>query len=367
MQASCWLAARRGRVAGLSMAWPAALCAACLMSSCGSEDQVQSGQGQSLPSDPVLPDDISRNMATLALGTPIVFRSDRDEEGVTDLYLMALDGTGVRRVTEGGVFFFPEWSPKGDQIAFRRNLTGNNSEVGLVAPDGSSPVQLTEGEAAEAWYLPVHWSLDGQQLSYASRSGGALDVWVMPSTGGAPERLLANLEGHFNVAAWSWPDGSRIAYIDNEGPSNKDLWVVSATGASDPVNLTQGRVAAPEYPQWSPDGSKLAISAYALLPDGITIEGLEGGHGESLAGPHKQVFVVDVATQALTRVAKEPWEDDMPTWSPDGKSLLIASDRDGDYDIWLVPLDAPEEAINLIDDSDFPREDSMPDAYWGPR
>jgi TolB protein len=319
-----------------------------------------------LPSDAVPPDDLSKNMAPLAQATPIVFRSDRDEEGVTDLYLMALDGSGVRRVTEGGVFFFPEWSPKGDQIAFRRNFTGNNAEVGLVAPDGSSPVLLTEGEAAAAWYLPVNWSLDGQELSFASRSGGALDVWVMPSTGGARERLLGNLEGHFNVAAWSWPDGSKIAYIDNVGSSNKDLWVVSAADASDPVNLTQGRVAAPEYPQWSPDGSKLAISAYALLPDG-TIEGFAGGHTEMFTGPYKEVFVIDVATQALTRVTNNAFEDDMPAWSPDGKSLLLASDRDGDFDIWLVPLDAPEEAIDLIDDSELPREDSMPDAYWGPR
>jgi TolB protein len=305
-------------------------------------------------------------MVPLAQSTPIVFRSDRDEEGVTDLYLMALDGSGVRRVTEGGVFFLPEWSPKGDQIAFRRNSTGDNAEVGLVAPDGSSPVLLTQGEAAAAWYLPVHWSLDGQQLSFASLSNGPMDLWVMPSTGGARERLLGNLEGHFNVGVWSWPDGSKIAYLDQVGSSNKDLWVVSAGDASDPVNLTQGRVFAPEYPQWSPDGSKLAISAFALLPDG-SIEGFTSDHSESFTGPHKDVFVIDVATQALTRVTNQPGEDDTPVWSPDGKSLLISSDRDGDADIWLVPLDAPEEAIDLIDDSDVPREDSMPDAYWGPR
>jgi Tol biopolymer transport system component len=54
----------------------------------------------------------------------------------------------------------------------------------------------------------------------------------------------------------------------------------------------------------------------------------------------------------------------MPAWAPDGQSLYVSSDRDGDYDIWQVPLDAPELARNLIDDADNPRDDSMPDAYW---
>jgi TolB protein len=215
--------------------------------------------------------------------------------------------------------------------------------------------------------LPVNWSLDGQRLSYASftdSSEAHADLWTIPRTGGPRERLLPDLEDGYNSAAWSWPDASKVAYIDIVDTTTGDVWVASADG-SDPVNLTQGRVAAPEYPQWSPDGTKIAISAFWLLPDG-SIEGLGEVDGVFMV-PDKELFVFDVATGAMTRVTDNEFEDDMPAWSPDGQSLIVASDRDGDFDIWRIPLDAPDQAQNLIDDADLPREDSMPDAYWGPR
>ena len=31
-----------------------------------------------------------------------------------------------------------------------------------------------------------------------------------------------------------------------------------------------------------------------------------------------------------------------PAWSPDGETILFASDRDGDADIWAITLDSLE-------------------------
>ncbi|UCC73975.1 MAG: PD40 domain-containing protein [Gemmatimonadota bacterium] len=35
-------------------------------------------------------------------------------------------------------------------------------------------------------------------------------------------------------------------------------------------------------------------------------------------------------------------DDHHPAWSPDGGSIAFASDRDGDFDIWIVGIDAGE-------------------------
>jgi Tol biopolymer transport system component len=65
----------------------------------------------------------------------------------------------------------------------------------------------------------------------------------------------------------------------------------------------------------------------------------------------------------VTRLTDNDAEDECPAWAPDGQSLLISSNRDGDFDLWIVPLDAPDQAENLIDDASVPRRDEMPSWY----
>jgi Tol biopolymer transport system component len=305
--------------------------------------------------------------------TPIVFRSDRESRGVGDLYLMASDGSNVRRLTVGGDFYFPEWAPAGDAIACRWVSSVDNAEVGLLPLDGGGPVALTRGEHVDLYAQPVHWSPDGQRLGFASRRDGAHKMWVTSRSGGgqAPLGLPVALA---RDAVWSTPDGSRIAYggfgdavptAEHGSRAARDLWVAPAEGSSEPVNLTRGRVLAPAYPRWSPDGRHIAFSGFALLPDG-TLE-QSSGHAESgYAPPNDEIFIVDVETTELTRLTNNDRVDHAPVWSPDGQALLVTSYRDGDGDIWLLPIDAPEMARNLIDDGESSdQEDHLADWYWG--
>ena len=40
-----------------------------------------------------------------------------------------------------------------------------------------------------------------------------------------------------------------------------------------------------------------------------------------------------------TRLTNHPELDDYPTWHPDGKRLVIVSEREGSHDLYLVPVD----------------------------
>lgn len=363
------IAAGKRRHQILVRAWRAhcvaAACAASLASACGQGERDVTHVLEALPSvrSAEAAPDAARSTAT---ETPIVFTSDRAEPGVLDLYLMALDGTNVKRLTWGRSHFWPQWSPDGETIAFRTG--GQNAEVGLVASDGGPLVLLTQGEASYHWRMPVNWSPDGEWLAYAAGRVAPDETFVsvISRFGGQQRRLLTNIRGEQDTATWSWASGSRIVYSEYEGERNKDLWLIESADAAEALNLTQGRVFAPGLPQWSPDGSRIAFHAYARLPDG-NIEGF-GSHGEGGATPpDPEIFLIDVESRELTRLTDNTWHDYRPAWSPDGTSLLIESAQDGDNDLWLMPLDAPLLARNLINDTALPHEDSNPAWYAGPR
>ena len=296
----------------------------------------------------------------------IVFRSDRDSEG-GDLYLMASDGSVVQRLTDRGGYWTPVWSPDGASIAFRQER-GVDAAIGLVASSDDDPVILVDDLDPELIdELPI-WS--GDDLIYSSHEGGPdTDLWVVARSGGQRHRLFDTPSGRRYEADFSRMD-ARIAFIWSPEATRssgfvpgKDLWVAAGGNDAAPENLTEGRVYAPAGPRWSPDGTRIAFWGFARAADGSP-EGF-GSHADGASPPDSDLFSIDVSTHELTRLTDNDQDDQTPAWTPDGKSLFFMSGRDGDEDIWKMPVDAPEQAVDLIDDADAPSSDIMPDCFWG--
>lgn len=306
--------------------------------------------------------------------TPTVFRSER-EEAVGDLYVMAADGSGMRRLTRGGDFSVPVWAPDGESIAFRQ-VVGVDAGIGLITAGGGSPVLLTTGEDPLLWLRRIVWSPDGRNILFASnRDEPATDVWQLSRSGGQRHRVLQPAIGNRQSLDVSRAGDARIVYQwapeaapdATHGASGvQDLWVADDAQDTDPENVTEGRVYAPSAPRWSPDGSRVAFHGFPLLADGtLDVAALHDVEGGELGAPRAEIYVVDVETHGLRRMTDNDGDDFNPVWTPDGKHLLITSDRDGDGDIWMLPVDAPDRATNLIDDADRPAYDTMPDYFWG--
>ncbi|HEV7432156.1 MAG TPA: Tol-Pal system beta propeller repeat protein TolB [Steroidobacteraceae bacterium] len=115
--------------------------------------------------------------------------------------------------------------------------------------------------------------------------------------------------------AWS-ADGQWLAYVSFENRVAAVIVQQLRTGERRQVSARAGVNGAPS---WSPNGKRLAL----------TLSG---------SGGNLDIFVLDLATQALTRITDDPAIDTEPAWSPDGASVYFTSDRSGGPQIYRTDV-----------------------------
>jgi hypothetical protein len=126
--------------------------------------------------------------------------------------------------------------------------------------------------------------------------------------------------GRWNTVPWmSWaPSGDRIAYFVRD-EKTRTLIMQNVLTRDVEERIQMRTVDDPESPDVSPDGTKIAFAA------------LQGGVGD--------IFVVDLATKAVTNLTKDAFADHGPTWFPDGKSILYVARVSGNEKLFRLDLD----------------------------
>jgi len=160
--------------------------------------------------------------------------------------------------------------------------------------DGSERLQLTFPPLR---VLLPRWSPDGKQIAFnATRPDIPWSIYIIPSAGGAPERLLPSEQGQVDVN-WS-PDGNSIVFGSLAAPG-APIYTMELN--SKRVTTLPGSVGL-FSPRWSPDGKHIAA---------ITVD-----------YPNK-LMIFDFATGKWT----ESFSKSMgyPSWSNDGKYIYFES------------------------------------------
>jgi TolB protein len=123
-------------------------------------------------------------------GSRIVFESDRS--GSQQVYVMNADGSDQKRISFfGGRSATPEWSPRGDQIAFT-HIAGN-LRIAVMDPGGGTLRYLTDSWQDEA---PT-WAPNGRVIQFfrTARGSGKTGVWQVDLTGRNERKLETPVDG----------------------------------------------------------------------------------------------------------------------------------------------------------------------------
>ncbi|HEV2861060.1 MAG TPA: Ig-like domain-containing protein [Pyrinomonadaceae bacterium] len=249
---------------------------------------------------------------TVVLRTPrkrgrVAFVSSRD--GNDEIYTANADGSDLKRLTSNAATDTrPDWSPDGNRIVFESNRDGN-TEIYAMNADGSGVVRLTTNTANDS--QPV-WSPDGKRIAFTSDRGadlGGYELWVMNADGTNPVRITFQ-EGTDSRPEWS-PDGGKL-YFASTFFGNSEIHRISAVTGADQWRMTAG-TAAETNPTASPDGLRYAF--------------------QSNINGNNEIFIVNPDGSAVN-LTDNPASDEAPDWSPDAESILFATTRDGNADVY---------------------------------
>jgi TolB protein len=179
--------------------------------------------------------------------------------GASDLYVLDLDGTVVKRLTKTQWNeWHPAWSPIGTAIVF----DSDSAE--------SAPRLVVQGMSNEKRNLPTtalaaeqggSWSPDGSRLAFHRLIRGGTSDYdiVIVDIASGNERLLTSGSDDSSSPSWS-PDGTRIVFSSNRSGAYQ-LYVVCANGAGTPVRIV-GPAGESKYPKWSRDGAEIVDQVF---------------------------------------------------------------------------------------------------------
>ena len=266
----------------------------------------------------------------------IAFASARD--GNLEIYVMNDDGSSQVRLTERSANdYAPAWSPNGSKIAFVSEHDGQPKLMAMDS-DGSNLREISTREEIFfpqlAWSPDgekITYASE-QRVRIVNTRDGSDVVLFEPSSD------LSTLYKRVRGIAWS-PDGSRIAIAWHEiqpagrpdYPTKGGIAIVNVTDREfgEWYEVPNSRRLGIYYcPVWSPDGSRLAVSYEAgkWVEDGLSFK-------------DAQIYAMNIDGSTFVILTGELGENLWPNWSPDGAKIAFYSDRDRDYQIYVMNSD----------------------------
>ncbi|OAN48523.1 hypothetical protein A6A03_08045 [Chloroflexus islandicus] len=287
--------------------------------------------------------------------TPLIYASNIDTGSYWELYRANFNGGGQRLTFNNGETVAFSWRRSWDPaqqyliVDSRRNsptyrqiyaLNAIAADAGERAPgagvlrisysnnDGAFPppdndYSTTPGSEYNAMVSP-----DGNLMVFVSERTGAPQLYLrrlnIPLRGFAQQITSYDPACTVETPTWS-PDGRSLFWVTNcEGNFEiyradvRYYYIDTLYAGVEPVNIRNltNNAANDRFARVSPDGK---LVAFGSDRDG-----------------NWEIYVMNADGSNVRRLTNHPATDDGPTWSPDSNRLAFASDRDGDFEIYIL-------------------------------
>jgi TolB protein len=231
------------------------------------------------------------------------------------LAVMDEDGANPKFLTSGYMVLTPRFNPTAQMIAYMSYISGK-PRVYLF--DMESGRQEMLGQFTNMTFSP-RFSPDGNKVVMTLEQGGNSDIYVMDLRSRSMTRLTN--DPSIDTSPSYSPDGSQIVFESDRGGSQQ-IYVMGADG-SNPHRISYG-AGKNGTPVWSPRGDMIAFTKQANGAFRIGVMRTDGS-GE--------------------RVISSGWEDEGPTWAPNGRVLMYSRTLRGGRgsQIWSVDVTGRNE------------------------
>ena len=319
-------------------------------------------------------------------GKQIAFASDR--YGNFDVFVMPATGGAPTRLTMNSAADFPsDFSNDGKQVLFSSAHQGPAQSVRFPSPRlfmNLYTVPVTGGKAimlSAAGVEDAHYNSKGNQIIFQDRKGYedpwrkhqtsavSRDLWVY-DLGTKTYKKISTYQGENREPVYA--DDNNFYYLSEKGGISQNLFKASFTNPTDAKQLTQFDKNPVRHLSKSNDGTlcftyngeiytmkegsqpkKVAVSVYndgrAGVVKNVAINGNVSEFSLSPNGKeiafvnHGEVFVTSLDGVQTKRITNTPQQERMIQWSPDGKTLIYAGERNDNWDIYKVTVTRKDE------------------------
>jgi Tol biopolymer transport system component len=237
------------------------------------------------------------------------------------------DGSSARRLFKGHSCC-PGWSHDGRRIAIPAGLPGDRIGTATINADGTGYRILRYNDRTLSVGCFV-WSPNDRVLAcegFDEKRKGRNGIYLMPAIGGTPKRLTTNLVGGSDLPGAYSPNGRRLVFSRFNALENAPgLYIINVDGTG-LQRITPGRmiIQGGNTGDWSPTGDQIVFSRHA--------------NGSAVGS----IWIINADGSGLHEVKVQGRNCGgdtgchQPRWSPDGTSIVFASNSGARADIFTV-------------------------------